>query len=630
MHRNIRWSDRLRYWFDNFMSKGTIALVGGLALATLVLVVGISLVVWALKLAPDMNLPTLLWTNMLQALAPNPVDASMGSWQFLLSMLVTTLGGIFMVSIFIGVLTTGIEDRIQSLRKGRSQVIESGHTVILGWSPKIFTIISELVAANENQPKGCIVILGTGDKVEMEEQIREQLGHTGHTRIVCRTGNPTDVIDLNRIGLDQARSIIVLSPEEDDPDLSVIKIILAITNNVHRRSQPYHIVAEIHEPKNMEVASMVGKDEVELVLVGDLVARIIAQSCRQSGLSVVYTELLNFGGDEIYFHEEPALVGKTFKDSLLAYEDSSIIGVQAQGQLPRLNPPMETVIQPGDRLIAISADDDTVRLSGLKTLSIDPSCIEMARPQLPKPERTLILGWNWRAPSIINELEQYVPYGSEVNVVADHEDGQAYIEWRCPELKNQTVHFINGDTTDRRLLDTLQIPNFNHVIILCYSDDLSPQRADSKTLVTLLHLRDIAEKTGHVFSITSEMLDIHNRNLADVTRADDFIVSDALISLLMAQVSENKWLNAVFKDLFDPEGSEIYLKPANQYVKIGTPVNFYTVVEAASQRGEVAIGYRLKALVGDASQAYGVVVNPDKSKTITFSDHDRMVVLAES
>ena len=43
MHRNIRWSDRLRYWFDNFMSKGTIALVGGLALATLVLVVGLLL-----------------------------------------------------------------------------------------------------------------------------------------------------------------------------------------------------------------------------------------------------------------------------------------------------------------------------------------------------------------------------------------------------------------------------------------------------------------------------------------------------------------------------------------------------------------------------------------------------------
>ena len=52
------------------------------------------------------------------------------------------------------------------------------------------------------------------------------------------------------------------------------------------------------------------------------------QTCRQSGLSVVYTELLDFGGDEIYFHEEPALVGKTFGEALLAYEDSAVIGLQ--------------------------------------------------------------------------------------------------------------------------------------------------------------------------------------------------------------------------------------------------------------------------------------------------------------
>ena len=58
-------------------------------------------------------------------------------------------------------------------------------------------------------------------------------------------------------------------------------------------------------------------DKVQAVLTGDLIARVVAQTSRQSGLSVVYTELLNFGGDEIYFKEEPALVGRTFGESLL-------------------------------------------------------------------------------------------------------------------------------------------------------------------------------------------------------------------------------------------------------------------------------------------------------------------------
>ena len=72
------------------------------------------------------------------------------------------------------------------------------------------------------------------------------------------------------------------------------------------------------------------------------------------------------------------------------------------------------------------------------------------------------------------------------------------------------------------------------------------------------------------------MLDIRNRQLADITSADDFIVSDKLISLLMSQVSENKDLMRVFEDLFDADGSEIYIKPAKEYVQTGISMNFYT------------------------------------------------------
>lgn len=144
----------------------------------------------------------------------------------------------------------------------------------------------------------------------------------------------------------------------------------------------------------------------------------------------------------------------------------------------------------------------------------------------------------------------------------------------------------------------------------------------------LLHLRDIAEKQGAHYSIVSEMLDIRNRNLADVTRADDFIVSDKLVSLMTAQVAENPHLNLVFADLFDPEGSEVYLKPAELYVKLGVPMTYATVVEAAKQRGEVALGYRLVKDARDASAAYGVHVNPAKSTEVAFHTGDRVIVLA--
>jgi hypothetical protein len=102
------------------------------------------------------------------------------------------------------------------------------------------------------------------------------------------------------------------------------------------------------------------------------------------------------------------------------------------------------------------------------------------------------------------------------------------------------------------------------------------------------------------------------------------------VSLMMCQVSENKELSSVFEDLIDPEGSELYVKPADEYVKPGAPLNFYTVVEAARRRGEVAVGYRVKAETGDPHKSYGVQLNPDKSQRITFTEGDKVIVLAES
>jgi ion channel POLLUX/CASTOR len=625
--------DRLRYAFDNTMSRGTIALIGLLGALSALIVVVIALFVTAIGISPEggeqFSFPEAIWQSLMRALDSGAVGGDTG-WALRLTMLLVTFGGIFVLSTLIGVLTSGIEGKIEDLRKGRSRVIESGHTVILGWSQQIFAVISELVAANANQPHSCIVIMGDKDKVEMDEEIRDLVGPTGRTRIVCRRGNPMTLNDLEIVNLHMARSIIILSPEGDSSDSSVIKAMLAITNNPQRRATPYHIVAEIRDPKNIEAARMVGRDEVELVQVGDLISRIIAQTCRQSGLSVVYTELLDFGGDEIYFHAEPALVGKTFGETLLAFEDSAVIGLHQPGATAQLNPPMDTRIQAGDRLIVIAEDDNTIRMTGDQAISIDTHAIDLHEPALPAPERTLILGWNWRAPAIINELDHYVAPGSMVTLVADDGSAEDVIVRQCADLRHQTVTFQAGDTTDRRTLDALQIPTYKHVILLCYSDTLDPQQADAHTLITLLHLRDIASRSEQPFSIVSEMIDTRNRALAEVTRADDFIVSDKLVSLILSQVSENKELNAVFTDLFDPEGSEIYLKLASDYVQLDKPMNFYTVVEAARQRNEVAIGYRLIKHSSDATKAYGVVVNPTKSASVTFSKWDRIVVLAEN
>ncbi|MEK8169359.1 hypothetical protein NKH77_04800 [Streptomyces sp. M19] len=194
-------------------------------------------------------------------------------------------------------------------------------------------------------------------------------------------------------------------------------------------------------------------------------------------------------------------------------------------------------------------------------------------------------------------------------------------------VDNLTVGYKPCEPVSRPSLESLGLDDYRHIVVLT-DDAIAPDRADDRTLVTLLHLRDIEIQLGDPYSIVTEMNDDANREVAQVTEADDFIVSTKVISLLLTQLAENRELHAVFADLFDPEGSEIYLKPAASYLVPGTEANFATVIEAARQRGETAIGYRL-GRESDEPPLYGVHLNPSRTSPLTLRAEDTVVVLAE-
>jgi len=628
--KKLTLTDRLRYRFDLTMARGTASLIVWLFAVTALLVTASAALLIAADLIPkpeddsDVGFVTAIWLSLMRAMDAGTVAGDTGSRAYLAVMFVTTLGGIFIVSILVGLVTNGIQGRLEKLRKGKSLVCEDDHTAIIGWSPQVFSIVSELVIANRSRRNAAIAVLADRDKIEMEDEIREKCGPLGNTRLVCRTGSPIDPMELSLIRPEAARSIIVLAPEDDDPDSHVIKTMLALINGPGRKEGKYHIVAEIRDRRNLEAARLVARDEAQLVCTEDILSRITVQTCRQSGLSSIYTELLDFGGDEIYMRAEPSFAGKTFGATLTAYDACSVIGILTEAGEVQLKPPMELPLGDKDQIIAIAEDDSTLVI-GSPAPKFEPELVREAKERANKPERILVLGWNRRAPRILLELDSYVAPGSNVTVLAESDTAEGQIEEIRDLLGKLTVTFTRGSTTDRRTLDKLA-SHFDHVITVSYSDDLEAQKADARTLVTLLHLRDIESKRGETFSIVSEMLDVRNRQLAEVAQPDDFIVSDKLVSLLLAQISENAHLAAVFEDLFDPEGAEVYLKPAEDYVALGKPVRFATVVEAAKRRDEVAIGYLTAG--GEAKER--TRVNPKKSSQVTFTAADKVIVIADS
>ncbi|MEV4572246.1 TrkA C-terminal domain-containing protein [Nonomuraea jabiensis] len=613
--------ERARYWFDNTMSRGTASLIGWLAVVSVGLVVVVT--VLALWLAPGepegvSHAGEVLWISLMHALSPLKIASDKGSVAYLTVMFAGSLGGLFIVSILVGLLSNGLKQKVDRLRRGRSRIVESGHTVVLGWSDQVFTIVAELVKAHASQKGSVIAILAERDKLTMEDDIREAVGDLGRTRLVCRTGRPTEPRDLALMNLATARSIVVLSPEGEDPDAHVIKILLALAK---RRGVHPPVVAGLASSRNIAAARLAGGEDVHLVDSDDTASRLIVQSSRQSGMSVVCMDLLNFDDGEIYLRTPKKLIGMTYGEALHAYQTASVIGLRRPTGVV-LNPPMDTVINADDQVVVIAHDDSHIRLAAGKP-SLDESAIVEAQAPPTEPERTLLLNWNGRAEQIVRYLDGYVAPGSVLEIAADHPKAGTGLAG----LRNLTVNVKDCDTTDRYALESLGVGLFQHVIVL--SDDrFAPHHADTRTLMTLLQLRDMQSTLGEHYSIVSEMHDENNRALAEVTEADDIVISDTVIGLLLAQLAENRHLADVFGYLFDSRGSEIYPRPAASYVKTGTRVHFATVVESARRRGETAIGYR-NALARNDPPHYGIVLNPDKSEPIVLNKGDSVIVLAE-
>lgn len=469
-----------------------------------------------------------------------------------------------------------------------------------------------------------VVILADRDKVEMDGDITEAM-RGRRLRVITRRGSSMSTEDLALVSLQTSKAVIVLGTEDElTSDTVVLRTLLAIQKVA--ADHPLHIVAEIFDERSEPVARMVVGNKAALLLAAPLVSRLLVQTGRQSGLSIVYTELLDFGGCEIYVTKEPKLAGKTFREAALQFGTSTLLGIFTKAGQMLLPPPFDRELAADDLYVTISEDDDTIVLDGAG--SIDDGAINAAPVRSSRrSERTLVLGASRRLPLVLRELDGYVAPGSETIVHGERAvDTLATLD--LAKLANMKVTVADGDVTNRDLLESLNIAEFDHILLLSEHNDRTQEMADARTTITLLFLRDIAKRAGKRVPMTSEILEIQSRDLATVAEADDFIVSNSLVSLMMSQLAENPHLVHVFDELFSSSGYELYVKPMSEYLHPGT-ATFGTLCEAAMRRKEIAIGYRLAKSARDATAAYGVKVNPPKREKVSFTPDDHVIVLAE-
>ena len=538
------------------------------------------------------------------------------------------LTGLFVSSIVIGILVNSIAESIDNVRSGKSFIDEKNHQLILGWSNGISLVFREFLLANSNNKDSNIVFLDEINPVEANEKIMTMFPNKeDYQKIIPKQGRISDRKYLEMVNVDEARSILI----NHDDDMESIKAIAAIVNNPERKKDKYNIVSKMNIKENYDLAKIIGGEETKVLFFGDMLARVGAQSCLQSGLANVYLDLVNFDGDEIYFHKEDSLVGKTYEEAILSYETSSIIGIEREGDV-LINPKREK-IKTDDSLIAISMDDDTVIKDGVENILVDQKKIIKTTPNRNKVDTIYIFGYSEGELSklevICSHLINYLDDGSKIFLVNDNKDS-ANIESKINPAKDIQISFIEGNCRSREFLEQMDIESGDKLLILSSfngSNDIN--KCDAQTLFTLINLRDIEKKKNKNFVLTTELINSHNAEIFASNADDDYLYSEDIVQSMLVQIAENPFLSKFFDDLASPEGSEIYFKPITEYVDVSEPIDFYTICQSASFKGETAIGYQTSEREDLKTLNAGVNINPLKSKKRLYNPDDKLIVFAD-
>lgn len=643
---------RVAYSVDVCFSVYPYAKLLALLFATIFLIIFGGLALYAVSDSSFAEALWLSWTFV--ADSGNHADR-VGTGPRIVSVSISS-GGMLIFAMMLGLVSDAISEKVDSLRKGKSEVIEKNHILILGWSDKLGSLLKQLAVANKSIGGGVIVVLAERDKEEMEMDIAKLEFDFMGTSVICRSGSPLILADLKKVSVSKARAIIVLASDEnaDQSDARALRVVLSLTGV--KEGLRGHVVVEMSDLDNEPLVKLVGGELIETVVAHDVIGRLMIQCALQPGLAQIWEDILGFENAEFYIKRWSQLDDLRFEEVLISFPDAIPCGIKvaAEGGKIILNPDDNYVLKEGDEVLVIAEDDDTYAPGPLPEVR-KRSFLKIPDP--PKyPEKILFCGWRRDIDDMIMVLEAFLAPGSELwmlNEVPEKErekkltDGGLDISG----LMNIKLVHREGNAVIRRHLESLPLETFDSILILAdESLEDSIVHSDSRSLATLLLIRDIQSKrlpyrdtkptslrlSGFSHSswiremqqasdksiIISEILDSRTRNLVSVSRISDYVLSNELVSMALAMVAEDKQINRVLEELFAEEGNEMCIKPAEFYLFDQEEISFFDIMIRGRQRQEIVIGYRL-------ANTERAIINPSqKSEPRKWSLDDVFVVIS--
>nr|XP_009410665.1 PREDICTED: probable ion channel POLLUX isoform X2 [Musa acuminata subsp. malaccensis] len=463
---------RIAYRVDVFFSVHPYAKLLALLFST-VLLIGIGGL--ALYAVSDASLSEALWLSWtFVADSGNHAD-QVGSGPRIVSVSISS-GGMLIFAMMLGLVSDAISEKVDSWRKGKSEVIESDHILILGWSDKLGSLLKQLAIANKSIGGGVIVVLAERDKEEMEMDIAKLEFDFMGTSVICRSGSPLILADLKKVSVSKARAIIVLAADEnaDQSDARALRVVLSLTGV--KEGLKGHVVVELSDLDNEPLVKLVGGELIETVVAHDVIGRLMIQCALQPGLAQIWEDILGFENAEFYIKRWPQLDGMCFEDVLISFADAVPCGVKvaANGGQIVINPDDSYVIKEGDEILVLAEDDDTY------SPGPPPEVRRGFLPNVPSPpkypEKILFCGWRRDIDDMIMVLEAFLAPGSELwmfNEVPEKEREKKLTDGGLDlsGLTNIRLVHKEGNAVIRRHLESLPLETFDSTslwkILLC-------------------------------------------------------------------------------------------------------------------------------------------------------------------
>lgn len=429
-----------------------------------------------------------------------------------------TVGGMLVFALMIGIISDYIGNKIDELKKGSSRVIESNHTVMLGWTDKSIAIIQQIALANDSEGGGTIVVLADAPKEDLEAKLALAMSQERGsalelmgTNIVFRSGNPLEESELQRVSVLTARSVIALSPESlspDEADANQVRQVMALKALDTNGNRCPPVVVEVQDVDNSELFTLFAPDFAEVIVAHDLIGRFMLECARYPGLACVLEAMMGFEGSEFYFEEWQELKGKSFLEITCRFDDAIPIGIKSKCGEVFINPKNDHIIQEGDKILVLAEDNDSYEVNDgsyapdKKLASDPPPAIHDEK----KVEKIMFLGWRRDMADLITQLDGYVAKGSELwlfNTVPVEERNELLKDQGHKtdlKLENLLLYNVVGNPLIRRDLsrivsadndgETVSLDEFDSILILADSVSIengaTVMSCDSRSLSTLV------------------------------------------------------------------------------------------------------------------------------------------------